>query len=120
MYLLELLPGKKARKPEEEVRRRKQEGRMYLPEFLTGKKARKQEEEVRRRKLKGGMYLLELLPGKEAVPIQVQVPEGGLNLRTRRCTANEGPVRIQYKCLVPIYVFPEMKLQGFVISKTEL
>jgi hypothetical protein len=24
--------------------------------------------------------------------------------------ANEGPVRIQYKCLVPIYVFPEMKL----------
>jgi hypothetical protein len=26
------------------------------------------------------------------------------------CTANEGPVRIQYKCLAPIYVFPEMKL----------
>jgi hypothetical protein len=25
-------------------------------------------------------------------------------------TANEGRVRIQYKCLVPIYVFPEMKL----------
>jgi hypothetical protein len=25
-------------------------------------------------------------------------------------TANEEPVRIQYKCLVPIYVFPEMKL----------
>jgi hypothetical protein len=25
-------------------------------------------------------------------------------------TANEGPVRIRYKCLVPIYVFPEMKL----------
>jgi hypothetical protein len=25
-------------------------------------------------------------------------------------TANEGPVRIQYKCLVSIYVFPEMKL----------
>jgi hypothetical protein len=25
-------------------------------------------------------------------------------------TKNEGPVRIQYKCLVPIYVFPEMKL----------
>ncbi len=25
-------------------------------------------------------------------------------------TANEGPVRIQYKCLVPIYVYPEMKL----------
>ncbi len=26
------------------------------------------------------------------------------------CTANEGPVRIQYKCLVPIYVLPEMNL----------
>jgi hypothetical protein len=26
------------------------------------------------------------------------------------CTAKEGPVRIQYKCLVPIYVFPERKL----------
>ncbi len=24
-------------------------------------------------------------------------------------TANEGPVRIQYNCLVPIYIFPEMK-----------
>ncbi len=30
------------------------------------------------------------------------------------CTANEGPVRIQYKCLVPIYEFPEMKLRGLV------
>ncbi len=36
------------------------------------------------------------------------------------CTANEGLVRIQYKCLVPIYVFPEMKLCSLVISKTEL
>jgi hypothetical protein len=26
------------------------------------------------------------------------------------CTANEGPARIRYKCLVPIYVFPDMKL----------
>jgi hypothetical protein len=25
-------------------------------------------------------------------------------------TANEGPIKIQYKCLVSIYVFPEMKL----------
>jgi hypothetical protein len=25
-------------------------------------------------------------------------------------TSNEGPVRIEYKCLVPIYVFPERKL----------
>ena len=28
-------------------------------------------------------------------------------------------VEIQYKLLVPIYVFPEMKLQGLVISKIE-
>jgi hypothetical protein len=26
------------------------------------------------------------------------------------CTANEGPVRIQHKCLVPSYVFPEIKM----------
>jgi hypothetical protein len=26
------------------------------------------------------------------------------------CTANEGPVRIQYKCIVSMYAFPEMKL----------
>jgi hypothetical protein len=36
------------------------------------------------------------------------------------CTANEGPVIIQYKCLVPIYVFPEMKLCGLVVFKTEI
>jgi hypothetical protein len=33
-----------------------------------------------------------------------------LNRAYSSSTANEGPVRIQYKCLVPIYVFPEMKL----------
>jgi hypothetical protein len=38
----------------------------------------------------------------------------------RVCTANEGPARIQYKCLVPIHVFPEMKPCSLVISKTEL
>ncbi len=27
---------------------------------------------------------------------------------------------IQYKCLLPIYVFPEMKLHGLIISKAEL
>jgi hypothetical protein len=32
-------------------------------------------------------------------------------------TANEGPVRIQFKCLVPIYVFSEMKLCSLLISK---
>jgi hypothetical protein len=36
------------------------------------------------------------------------------------CTANEDPERIQYKCLVAIYIFPEMKLRGLIISKTEL
>jgi hypothetical protein len=35
-------------------------------------------------------------------------------------TENEGPVIIQYKCLVPIYVFLEMKLRRLVSSKTEL
>jgi hypothetical protein len=34
--------------------------------------------------------------------------------------ANKGPVRIQYKCLDPIYIFPEMNLHSLVISKTEL
>jgi hypothetical protein len=29
------------------------------------------------------------------------------------------PVTIQYKCLVPIYVFQEMKLHGHVIFKIE-
>jgi hypothetical protein len=37
-----------------------------------------------------------------------------------RYTENEGPVRIQCKRLVPIYVFPEMKLlipkQNYVLS----
>ncbi len=35
-------------------------------------------------------------------------------------SANEGPVTIQYKCLLPIYVFPEMKLHGPIISKTKI
>jgi hypothetical protein len=33
-----------------------------------------------------------------------------LHRRKADDAANEGPVRIQYKCLVPIYVFPEIKL----------
>jgi hypothetical protein len=32
-------------------------------------------------------------------------------------TANEGQMRIQYKCLVPIYVFPEMKLLASLFPK---
>jgi hypothetical protein len=35
-------------------------------------------------------------------------------------TAVEGQVRIQYKWLVSTYVFPELKLHGLVVSKTEL
>jgi hypothetical protein len=35
-------------------------------------------------------------------------------------TANEGPMRIPYKCLVSIYLSPEMKLRSLVISKREL
>jgi hypothetical protein len=35
-------------------------------------------------------------------------------------TAYEGLLRIQYKCQVPIYVFPEMKLCSLLISITEL
>jgi hypothetical protein len=32
----------------------------------------------------------------------------------------KGRVRIQYRWLAPIYVFPEMKLYGLVVSKTNL
>jgi hypothetical protein len=42
-----------------------------------------------------------------------------LVLKKHKKDANEGPMRIQYKCLVAIVVFPEMKLRGLVISKTE-
>ncbi len=38
------------------------------------------------------------------------VMEGTLARGSQREEANEGPVRIQYKCLVHIYVFSEMKL----------
>jgi hypothetical protein len=37
-----------------------------------------------------------------------------------RCTANEGSVIIQYKCLVLIYIFPEMNLCSLLIYNTEL
>ncbi len=42
--------------------------------------------------------------------ISVCSPSFHTPIRFAICTANEGPVRIQYKCLVPIYVLPEMKL----------
>ncbi len=35
-------------------------------------------------------------------------------------TANEGPLRIHYRCLVLIYVFPETKLRSLVFSETEV
>ncbi len=35
----------------------------------------------------------------------------------RLFTANEGPLRIQYQCLVPIYIFPEMKQCSLIISQ---
>jgi hypothetical protein len=37
--------------------------------------------------------------------------------KTDLYTANEGPVRIPYKCLVPIYVFPEIKLRSLLFPK---
>jgi hypothetical protein len=40
--------------------------------------------------------------------------------KEQRCTAKEGSVRNQYKYLVPIYVFSEMKLCSLLISKPEL
>ncbi len=45
---------------------------------------------------------------------------GGAGFMNYCKDANEGPVRIQYKCLVPIYLFSEMKLCSLLISKTEL
>jgi hypothetical protein len=34
----------------------------------------------------------------------------GFQKREGNYTVNEGPVRIQYKCLVSMYVFPDMTL----------
>ncbi len=43
-----------------------------------------------------------------------------LHARPPPRSANKGPMRIQYKYLVPIYVIPEMKLCSCLISKTKL
>jgi hypothetical protein len=40
-----------------------------------------------------------------------------LNIKFVLFTVYEGPARIHYKCLVPIYVFQEMKLCSLLISK---
>ncbi len=50
----------------------------------------------------------------------MQLPQPLLSFFAYELHANEGSVRIQYKCLVPIYVFLEMKLCSLLISKTEL
>ncbi len=55
------------------------------------------------------MYFLLLLHGSNKTVLLLMV--------CCDCTANEGPARIQYKCLFPIYVFLEMKLHGLVIPK---
>jgi hypothetical protein len=47
------------------------------------------------------------------------IPAAGVDC-TRSYTVNEELVRIQNKCLVPIYVFPEIILCSLVISKIEL
>ncbi len=39
---------------------------------------------------------------------------------TIACTANEGPVRIQYKCLGSDLCIPEIKMHSLIIFKTEL
>jgi hypothetical protein len=45
---------------------------------------------------------------------------GPLLLFQNSLTAKEGPVSIKYKCLLPIYVFPEMKLCSLLISKPKI
>jgi hypothetical protein len=53
--------------------------------------------------------------------IQYVEPPGGRSsiISENIHTANEVPVRIKYKRPLPIYIFPEMKLRGLVIYKTE-
>ena len=53
-------------------------------------------------------------PENEPSPTILILAEGKLY------TANEGPVRIHCKCLVLIYVFPEMKLYSHLIFKKDL
>ncbi len=51
---------------------------------------------------------------------KVTEPKHFERLAAHTHTAYEEPATIQHKCLVPIYLFPEMKLRILVISKTEL
>jgi hypothetical protein len=49
--------------------------------------------------------------------LKVFLPAFAAARETAPCAVNEGPVRIQMKCLVPIYIFPEMKLRGSQIHE---
>jgi hypothetical protein len=69
---------------------------------------------------KPALYALKTLNFKLTLPSLGQNTCKTLPSLGSTYTANEGLVRIQYKCLVPIYVFPEMKLRSLVISKTKL
>jgi hypothetical protein len=51
--------------------------------------------------------------GRKTTEIDMYVDRKKRCLASSGHTANEGPVRIQYKCLIPIYIFPEMKLRSF-------
>ncbi len=64
--------------------------------------------------------IMSMLEGGGRIENQRQQTSGVSSLILVACTANEGPVSIQYKCLVPICVFPEMKLRGLVMSTIEL
>jgi hypothetical protein len=58
--------------------------------------------------------------GGGAAKSKTSKARSSINHSILQYTANDRPVRIQYKCLVPIYVFPEMKLHTLIISQTEL
>jgi len=48
--------------------------------------------------------------GRFAIPSYFQITRSNGGCATPAHTANEGPVRIQYKFMVPIYLFLEIKL----------
>jgi hypothetical protein len=73
------------------------------------------------------LVLVSLMTGSHRWLMALYMYWGGYFFKTKSAkvfffesTAIEGPVKIQYKCLVHIYVFPEMKLWSLLISKTEL
>jgi hypothetical protein len=48
--------------------------------------------------------------GSRVLLCKCKTCSGFVRLQYNEHTANEGPVRIQYKCLVPIDMFPKVKL----------